>query len=87
MSVITEAPWQNERLDVPYSEVKKVVSVPRGVGLWGDMVRFFHVFFFLLVVLSACMYDSMYDCNCFWIVLCIGSSSTVVSQTGLNLSI
>jgi Bacterial PH domain len=27
-----------DRTDVIYSEIKKVVCVPRGVGLWGDMV-------------------------------------------------
>ncbi len=26
------------RSDIIYSEVKKVVTVPRGLGLWGDMV-------------------------------------------------
>lgn len=27
-----------ERSDIVYSEIKKVVTVPRGLGLWGDMV-------------------------------------------------
>jgi hypothetical protein len=27
-----------DRTDVIYSEVAKIVKVPRGVGLWGDMV-------------------------------------------------
>jgi nitrogen fixation protein len=27
-----------ERTDIVYSEVAKVVSVSRGIGLWGDMV-------------------------------------------------
>jgi hypothetical protein len=27
-----------ERTDVIYSEVVKIVKVPRGIGLWGDMV-------------------------------------------------
>lgn len=27
-----------DRTDIVYSEIKKVVTVPRGVGLWGDMV-------------------------------------------------
>ncbi|CCH66259.1 FIG137771: hypothetical protein [Richelia intracellularis HH01] len=27
-----------DRSDVIYSEVVKIVKVPRGVGLWGDMV-------------------------------------------------
>jgi Bacterial PH domain len=27
-----------DRTDVIYSEIVKVVKVPRGVGLWGDMV-------------------------------------------------
>jgi hypothetical protein len=26
------------RSDIIYSEIKKVVTVPRGLGLWGDMV-------------------------------------------------
>lgn len=27
-----------DRSDIVYSEIKKVVTVPRGFGLWGDMV-------------------------------------------------
>lgn len=27
-----------DRSDIIYSEVRNVVSVPRGIGLWGDMV-------------------------------------------------
>ncbi|MEM9008412.1 MAG: PH domain-containing protein [Cyanobacteria bacterium P01_F01_bin.86] len=27
-----------DRSDVIYSEIRKVVTVPRGIGLWGDMV-------------------------------------------------
>lgn len=27
-----------DRTDIIYSEVMKIASVPRGVGLWGDMV-------------------------------------------------
>ena len=27
-----------DRADVVYSEIAKVVTVPRGLGLWGDMV-------------------------------------------------
>uniref|UniRef100_A0A061R5X0 Ribonuclease p n=1 Tax=Tetraselmis sp. GSL018 TaxID=582737 RepID=A0A061R5X0_9CHLO len=38
LSVETSAPWQKEKSDVAYQEVAKVVSIPRGVGLWGDMV-------------------------------------------------
>jgi hypothetical protein len=31
--------WQGrDRTDIIYSEIRKVVTVPRGVGLWGDMV-------------------------------------------------
>jgi Bacterial PH domain len=31
--------WQGrDRSDVIYSEIVKVVTVPRGFGLWGDMV-------------------------------------------------
>lgn len=38
VSVITNAPWKQEQLDVPYQEVKEVVFIGRGVGAWGDMV-------------------------------------------------
>ena len=38
ISVITNAPWKKEQLDAPYQEVADVVSVGRGIGLWGDMV-------------------------------------------------
>jgi Bacterial PH domain len=27
-----------DRTDIIYSEIAKVVTVPRGIGLWGDMV-------------------------------------------------
>ncbi len=27
-----------DRSDIVYSEIKKVVTVPRGLGIWGDMV-------------------------------------------------
>ena len=27
-----------DRSDIIYSEVSKIVTVPRGIGLWGDMV-------------------------------------------------
>lgn len=31
--------WKGQdRTDIIYSEVRKIVTVPRGVGLWGDMV-------------------------------------------------
>ncbi|AFZ31496.1 MULTISPECIES: PH domain-containing protein [Chroococcaceae] len=31
--------WQGrDRTDVIYAEIVKIVKVPRGVGLWGDMV-------------------------------------------------
>lgn len=31
--------WQGrDRSDIIYSEIVKVVTVPRGLGLWGDMV-------------------------------------------------
>jgi hypothetical protein len=31
--------WQGrERTDIIYSEVKKVVKIPRGFGMWGDLV-------------------------------------------------
>ena len=31
--------WQGrQRTDIIYSEVVKIVKVPRGVGLWGDLV-------------------------------------------------
>jgi len=38
LSVSTNAPWKTEQTDVAYQEVKEVVTVGRGVGLWGDMV-------------------------------------------------
>jgi hypothetical protein len=38
ISVVTAAPWKNEQLDAAYQEVKDVVCIGRGVGLWGDMV-------------------------------------------------
>lgn len=38
LSVISSAPWKNEQLDADYRDVKGVVTVGRGVGLWGDMV-------------------------------------------------
>ena len=38
LSVITNAPWKQEQTDVAYQEVRDVVSVPRGLGAWGDMV-------------------------------------------------
>eukprot|EP00469_Lotharella_globosa_P012589 CAMPEP_0167788608 /NCGR_PEP_ID=MMETSP0111_2-20121227/10143_1 /TAXON_ID=91324 /ORGANISM="Lotharella globosa, Strain CCCM811" /LENGTH=206 /DNA_ID=CAMNT_0007680521 /DNA_START=304 /DNA_END=924 /DNA_ORIENTATION=+ len=39
VSVITKAPWAENatRIDAPYDQIKKVESVPRGIGLWGDM--------------------------------------------------
>lgn len=31
--------WQGkDRTDIIYSEVKKVVKIPRGLGMWGDLV-------------------------------------------------
>jgi hypothetical protein len=31
--------WKGqERSDIVYSEITKVVTVPRGLGIWGDMV-------------------------------------------------
>lgn len=38
ISVITTAPWKNEQLDAAYEEVKDVVTIGRGIGLWGDML-------------------------------------------------
>ena len=32
----------DEQLDAAYSEVKSVISVGRGIGLWGDMVITLH---------------------------------------------
>lgn len=37
-SISTSAPWKKEQIDVPYQDVKGVVTVGRGIGLWGDMV-------------------------------------------------
>mmetsp|Transcript_18013 Transcript_18013/g.58821 ORF Transcript_18013/g.58821 Transcript_18013/m.58821 type:complete len:228 (-) Transcript_18013:53-736(-) len=36
--VTSKAPFQDEQTQATYSEVVKVVSVPRGLGFWGDMV-------------------------------------------------
>lgn len=31
--------WRGQtRSDIIYSEIRKIVTVPRGLGLWGDMV-------------------------------------------------
>lgn len=31
--------WQGrDRTDIIYSEVKKIVKIPRGFGLWGDLI-------------------------------------------------
>ncbi|MGG6294494.1 PH domain-containing protein [Leptolyngbya sp. AN02str] len=39
MRISVTGGWMGrERSDIIYSEVRKVVSMPRGVGLWGDMV-------------------------------------------------
>lgn len=38
LSCITTAPWKNEQLDAAYQEVKDVVTIGRGIGLWGDML-------------------------------------------------
>lgn len=38
ISCITNAPWKNEQLDAAYQEVKDVVTIGRGIGLWGDML-------------------------------------------------
>ena len=35
---ITSGWMGRTRSDIIYSEIKKVVTVPRGLGLWGDMV-------------------------------------------------
>ena len=35
---ITSGWMGRTRSDIVYSEIKKVVTVPRGLGLWGDMV-------------------------------------------------
>lgn len=38
ISCITTAPWKNEQLDAAYQEVQDVVTIGRGVGIWGDML-------------------------------------------------
>lgn len=38
ISVTTSAPWKKEELNASYSQVKSVVSIGRGIGVWGDMV-------------------------------------------------
>jgi nitrogen fixation protein len=35
---VTGGWFGRERVDVVYSEIKKIVTVPRGLGGWGDMV-------------------------------------------------
>jgi len=30
--------WMGHRTDIIYSEIVKMVKVPRGLGFWGDMV-------------------------------------------------
>jgi hypothetical protein len=35
---VTSGWMGRDRIDIVYSEVAKVITVPRGVGLWGDMV-------------------------------------------------
>ncbi|KAG1674201.1 hypothetical protein FOA52_013821 [Chlamydomonas sp. UWO 241] len=37
-SVESKAPWKTEKTEVAYQEVKNIVTVGRGIGLWGDMV-------------------------------------------------
>lgn len=38
LSVVTQAPWQVEQVDVAYQEVANCVTVGRAMGLWGDLV-------------------------------------------------
>lgn len=38
LSISTNAPWKTEQVDVAYQEVKDIITVGRGVGIWGDMV-------------------------------------------------
>lgn len=38
MSITSNAPWKIEQTDVAYQEIKEVITIGRGVGLWGDMV-------------------------------------------------
>lgn len=38
LSVITNSPFRSQQVDVAYQEIKDVVTVGRGVGLWGDML-------------------------------------------------
>lgn len=35
---VTSGWMGRDRVDVVYSQVSKVVTVPRGLGIWGDMV-------------------------------------------------
>ena len=38
VTVISESPLRKERTDIPMDQIVDVISVGRGVGLWGDMV-------------------------------------------------
>ncbi len=35
---VTSGWMGRDRADIIYSEISKIVTVPRGIGLWGDMV-------------------------------------------------
>ena len=39
MYIPLDVPNAVEQTDIAYQEVKDVVTIGRGVGLWGDMVR------------------------------------------------
>jgi len=38
VAIISTSPIRNERSDIPYSEMTDIVSIGRGLGIWGDMV-------------------------------------------------
>jgi len=38
VSVSSSSPLNTEQLDASFSQMKEVVAIGRGVGLWGDMV-------------------------------------------------
>lgn len=40
VTVTTSSPVLNREVSVAYTKIKEVRSVPRGFGLWGDMVVF-----------------------------------------------
>ena len=38
VAVLSTSPLRTERIDIPIEEIVDVISIGRGIGLWGDMV-------------------------------------------------